>query len=336
MKHFRIHMPGYRVWKTVIAATLTLLVCSQFSEMSPVLALMGVYCAMGKTIKESWTGCLSQLVGVIVGSILGFLLLHLLPNPPWWLIGLSLLVVIGLCNLLHISYAVFLSSVIYISVCTGDSQLPDVLARIRDVSIGLAFGLAVNIVVHPYSNERKVLLLLEQLQRRTLQAAGEIVAFGRYPDLRACSALREKLEWELEQTRQQVFVLRKRRYRDLLAWEGGCIQLAERMLQEVLAVCSMDSFGAVSEENIQWLVRLGAPDMKADAAASSGAEEDVVMNYHLSCFCRAYECLTELLPLGEAQAPSPQSGQEPEPPDAAEEEKTAQTEEEKAYETAGS
>ena len=161
MKFWRLHRPGYRVLKTVIATTLTLLVCSRFSEMSPVLALMGAYCAMGRTIRESWTGCLNQMVGVLVGSVFGFLLLHVLPDPPALVIGLSLFAVIGLCNLLHVSYAVFLSSVIFISVCSGASQLPDILARVRDVSIGLAFGLAVNIFVHPYANERQVLALLE-------------------------------------------------------------------------------------------------------------------------------------------------------------------------------
>ena len=49
MKFWRLHRPGYRVLKTVIATTLTLLVCSRFSKMSPVLALMGAYCAMGKS-----------------------------------------------------------------------------------------------------------------------------------------------------------------------------------------------------------------------------------------------------------------------------------------------
>ena len=177
MKFWRLHRPGYRVLKTVIATTLTLLVCSRFSKMSPVLALMGAYCAMGRTIRESWTGCLNQMVGVLVGSVFGFLLLHVLPDPPALVIGLSLFAVIGLCNLLHVSYAVFLSSVIFISVCSGASQLPDILARVRDVSIGLAFGLAVNIFVHPYANERQVLALLEKLREESLRALREITSF---------------------------------------------------------------------------------------------------------------------------------------------------------------
>ena len=178
MKFWRLHRPGYRVLKTVIATTLTLLVCSRFSKMSPVLALMGAYCAMGRTIRESWTGCLNQMVGVLVGSVLGFLLLHVLPDPPALVIGLSLFAVIGLCNLLHVSYAVFLSSVIFISVCSGASQLPDILARVRDVSIGLAFGLAVNIFVHPYANERQVLALLEKLRAHVEEAGYPLFALS--------------------------------------------------------------------------------------------------------------------------------------------------------------
>lgn len=217
MKFWRLHRPGYRVLKTVIATTLTLLVCSRFSKMSPVLALMGAYCAMGRTIRESWTGCLNQMVGVLVGSVFGFLLLHVLPDPPALVIGLSLFAVIGLCNLLHVSYAVFLSSVIFISVCSGASQLPDILARVRDVSIGLAFGLAVNIFVHPYANERQVLALLEKLREESLRALREITSFGRYPDLSACAHLREKLDFELDQMRQQAALLKTRRSRRSLA-----------------------------------------------------------------------------------------------------------------------
>lgn len=165
------------------------------------------------------------MVGVLVGSVLGFLLLHVLPDPPALVIGLSLFVVIGLCNLLHVSYAVFLSSVIFISVCSGASQLPDILARVRDVSIGLAFGLAVNIFVHPYANERQVLALLEKLREESLRALREITSFGRYPDLSACAHLREKLDFELDQMRQQAALLKTRRSRRSLAWQTAARSL---------------------------------------------------------------------------------------------------------------
>ena len=329
MKFWRLHRPGYRVLKTVIATTLTLLVCSRFSKMSPVLALMGAYCAMGRTIRESWTGCLNQMVGVLVGSVFGFLLLHVLPDPPALVIGLSLFAVIGLCNLLHVSYAVFLSSVIFISVCSGASQLPDILARVRDVSfrcrqcrrlcwdilarvrdvsIGLAFGLAVNIFVHPYANERQVLALLEKLREESLRALREITSFGRYPDLSACAHLREKLDFELDQMRQQAALLKTRRSRRSLAWQTGCAQLAGRMVQEVTALGMMDSFGRVSEENKKRLDTLDSaqeislPENSLQVPAADSVQ-DTVMNYHIACYCQAYAYLTQLLPLWKDEEP---------------------------------
>ena len=164
------------------------------------------------------------------------------------MIGLSLFAVIGLCNLLHVSYAVFLSSVIFISVCSGASQLPDILARARCVD-GLAFGLAVNIFVHPYANERQVLALLEKLREESLRALREITSFGRYPDLSACAHCARS--WILSWTRcaSRLALLKTRRSRRSLAWQTGCAQLAGRMVQEVTALGMMDSFGRVSEEN---------------------------------------------------------------------------------------
>lgn len=313
MHFLKIHRPGYRVVKTVIAATLTLLVCSGFSEMSPVLALMGVYCAMGRTIRESWRECLNQMVGVIVGSVLGFLLLRLIPEPPFAVIGLSLFFVIGLCNLLRVSYAVFLSSVIFISVCTGASQLPDILARIRDVSIGLAFGLGVNIFIHPYANEGRVETLLRQLQSDSLLALLEMTDHGRYPDMKKCEQVSAKLAYELTQMRQQAALLKTKKNQRALAWEEGCVQLAERMVQEVAAIASMDSFGSVSAENRESLAAIEedyaaeeteAPDApeKPVLELCGTKEQNTVLNYHIGCYCRAYRYLCELLALRREEA----------------------------------
>ena len=313
MHFLKIHRPGYRVVKTVIAATLTLLVCSGFSEMSPVLALMGVYCAMGRTIRESWRECINQMVGVLVGSVLGFLLLRLIPEPPLWVVGLCTFFVIGLCNLLHVSYAVFLSSVIFISVCSGASQLPDILARIRDVSIGLAFGLGVNIFVHPYANEGRVESLLLQLQSESFLALREMTDFGRYPDMEKCEQVSAKLAYELTQMRQQAALLKTQKNRRALAWEEGCVQLAGRMVQEVTAIASMDSFGSVSEENRKRLKtieeefaaeeteELDEPE-KPVLGLCGTEEQNTVLNYHIMCYCRAYRYLRELLALRREEA----------------------------------
>ena len=197
---------------------------------------------------------------------------------------------------------------IFISVCSGASQLPDILARVRDVSIGLAFGMAVNIFVHPYANERRVLALLEKLREESLRALREITSFGRYPELTACEKLREKLEFELDQMRQQAALLKTRRSRRSLAWQTGCAQLAGRMVQEVTALGMMDSFGRVSEENKKRLDTLDSaqeislPEISLQVPAADSVQ-DTVMNYHIACYCQAYAYLTQLLPLWKDEEP---------------------------------
>lgn len=323
MHFLKIHRPGYRVVKTVIAATLTLLVCSGFSEMSPVLALMGVYCAMGRTIRESWRECINQMVGVLVGSVLGFLLLRLLPEPPLWVVGLCTFFVIGLCNLLHVSYAVFLSSVIFVSVCSGASQLPDILARIRDVSIGLAFGLGVNIFVHPYANEGRVESLLRQLQINSFLALCEMTDFGRYPDMKPCEQIFAKLDYELTQMRQQTALLKTKKNQRALAWEEGCVQLAGRMVQEVTAIASMDCFGSVSEANRKSLEKIAEEYAAEETEELDEPEKPVlelcfteerntVFNYHIACYCRAYRYVSELRALRLAEVAADNSAQQEE------------------------
>ncbi len=295
MKRLHLQRIGYRTIKTVIASLVVLLICDQFAQMDPVLALMGVYCAMERTIADSWRGCLNQFFGVLVGSVLGFLLLQVVSAPPGWLLALCLVAVIYVCNLLHISYAVFLSSIIFISVCTGSSTAADIFSRIRDVSMGLAAGLIVNIFVHPYSNAARVYAQIRTLQRQTLACVEQAVLYGRYPDLTACREAALALAQEHDEAKKQLFLFSYRQNKEQFALSDGCAQLAERMLQETEAICAMDMLCAPSEENRKRLQALGlhGPD---ERRAEAQSQETLVLNYHLDCFLRAYDYLEQLLP----------------------------------------
>lgn len=295
MKRLHMQRIGYRTIKTVLASLVALLICSQFEKMDPVLVLLGVYCAMERTIADSWLGCLSQFFGVLVGSALGFLLLLAIPAPPEWLIALCLVAVIYVCNLLHMSYAVFLSSLIFVSVCTGSATAADIFGRIRDVSLGLTTGLIVNIFVHPNSNEPRIYACIRALQQQTLLCAEQAVLYGRYPDMEPCRKARLALARELEQAKKQLFLFSRRQYEAREAMTNGCAQLAMRMAQEIEAISSMDVLAVPSPENLQRLLALGlsAPD---EPRAQAQSAEAAALNYHLDCFLRAYGFLEELLP----------------------------------------
>ena len=153
-----------------------------------------------------------------------------------------------------------------------------------------------------------LLALLEKLREESLRALREITSFGRYPDLSACAHLREKLDFELDQMRQQAALLKTRRSRRSLAWQTGCAQLAGRMVQEVTALGMMDSFGRVSEENKKRLDTLDSaqeislPENSLQVPAADSVQ-DTVMNYHIACYCQAYAYLTQLLPLWKDEEP---------------------------------
>lgn len=295
MKRLHLQRIGYRTIKTMLASLVVLLICDQFDKMDPVLALIGVYCAMERTIADSWTGCLSQFFGVLVGSALGFLLLLALPSPPGWLIALCLLVVIYVCNLLHMSYAVFLASFIFVSVCTGSSTAIDIFSRIRDVSLGLATGLIVNIFVHPNTNESRIYACIRALQQQTLLCAEQAVLYGRYPDLLPCRKAELALAREMEQAKKQMFLFSRKQYKAREAMTNGCAQLAVRMAQEVEAISTMDTLAAPTPENLERLLALGlsCPD---EPRVQTDSTEAAVLNYHLDCYLRAYGFLEELMP----------------------------------------
>lgn len=293
----RISRVGLRTVKTVLASVLAMLVCGLFPQMSPLLVLMGVYSGMGRTVAESWKSGLGQFYGVLVGSALGFLLLVILPYaPPLWMVALCLLPVILVCNLLKIPYAIFLSSVIFVSVCVGDSHLVDILSRIRDTAIGLVFGLGTNILIVPYYNEKRVYHLIRQLQQESLDMVSSVVLKGLYPDPEAGKATLANLRQELDVTRQQMLPFLRKKYRDLLVQENACTQLAERMLHEAQCLCSMDAFGTASEENLQQLLELTGEQAPAEQKNSPHHQRDAVTNYHLDCYLQAHFFLNTLVP----------------------------------------
>ena len=108
--------------------------------------------------------------------------------------------------------------------------------------------------------------------------------------------------------RQQAALLKTRRSRRSLAWQTGCAQLAGRMVQEVMALGMMDSFGRVSEENKKRLDTLDSaqeislPEISLQVPAADSVQ-DTVMNYHIACYCQAYAYLTQLLPLWKDEEP---------------------------------
>ena len=175
-KRTRFHI-GMRTVKTVVAVIVAMFVVqtriSPSSHLS--LAMLGAVTAVQPSFKESIDASWSQILGTVVGGIVGNLLL-LTPLPTIVITGIAVVVVITTYNLLHISYAPNLPVLVVVILCTT----PDVnhvtyaLGRLWDTCIGLGIGFAINTLVFPYDNSRQIRFAAEGLDKMLLKFLEEM------------------------------------------------------------------------------------------------------------------------------------------------------------------
>ena len=289
---------GTRVVKTAIAVSLSVFLIRFFTtdDLSVFYAGFGALIAMDTTFSNSLRQGLTQLIGVLAGTVMGYLSVLLFPSmTPAWMAGLGVLLLIFLCNALRLSFSASLACIIFLSACLTptDDIVRDSLFRLRDTSVGVGIALLVNAAVRPYNNKKRIFHLLARLRVFLPQALEKIVVREQFPDLQPAVELLRLLDRELALYHSQHFFHRKHDEEALLR---GCYQLAERMVQELEAICGMDSLGDLAMENAAAMQELGLELPEAGLPARKCTRHDtIVMNYHLEKLLSAYRYLTELL-----------------------------------------
>ena len=296
----KFHPFGLRVLKTALAVTLSVMLVRQFvtDSLSVFYAAFGALIAMDTTFTKSLMQGLTQLVGVLAGTVFGYVSVLLFPGAtPAWLAGLGVLLLIVLCISMKLPFTASLSCIIFLSACLTptDDILRDSLFRLRDTSVGVGIALLVNAAIRPYNNKKRILSLLTQLRELLPKELEKIVVHEQFPDLQPCVELLRRLDRELTLYHSQRFFHRKH---DEEAPLRGCYRLAERMLQELEAICGMDSLGDLAMENAAVMQELGMELPEAGIPARKCTRHDtIVMNYHLEKLLTAYQYLGELMQL---------------------------------------
>lgn len=294
----KFHKPfGLRTLKTAIAVTLAVLITGWFSSISSFYAALGAMAAMDRTISDSLKNCITQMVGVICGGIIGYLIVLAFGVPQAWIVGLGAMLVILVCNFFKIPFAISLSCVVMFSICLepGDNILHDTVCRLRDTAIGLVIAVIVNITIQPYNNTRRIVGLLRRLIDMVPLLVRASVLDEKYPDLRPVAGLLETLDKEINVFRRQRFLRRKPLKYDVVYLEG-CQQLAVRIQQELGAICCMDTFGNIGVENGKRLAELGLALPEDTQKRKCTKHDTIVMNYHLEKLLDARKYLQQLLP----------------------------------------
>ena len=282
-KRTRFHI-GMRTVKTVVAVIVAMFVVqtriSPSSHLS--LAMLGAVTAVQPSFKESIDASWSQILGTVVGGIVGNLLL-LTPLPTIVITGIAVVVVITTYNLLHISYAPNLPVLVVVILCTT----PDVnhvtyaLGRLWDTCIGLGIGFAINTLVFPYDNSRQIRFAAEGLDKMLLKFLEEMFdGDDILPDAEDMARQVDAMDRMLNIFSQQKLLTHMKLQRKEVRMLTLCENKAKALVARTQLLARMGTPGHLSQETYDCLIESGA-NIKDVPYHGQFDERDYAINYHV-------------------------------------------------------
>ncbi len=281
LPHFHI---GLRTVKTVAAVVLSMVIVDALGTTSSklIFAMLGAMAAVMPTFQDSVESCLTQIVGVLFGALIG-VLLRLFPLHPLVSTGIGMVLVITLYNAFQIRFSPSLPCFIVVMVCTTADVSPISYAfgRIWDTAIGLSVGMLVNTLVFPYDNSRQIRTTAESLDREVITFLEELFdGDSILPDMDTMTGKIDAMAQQLALYSRQKLILKLRRQKHQLEsfrlWESKARALVSQM--EVL--CQMGKPGILSPENRERLTASGA-QIRDDRVWENPSDRDAVTNYHV-------------------------------------------------------
>lgn len=280
--HFHI---GLRTLKTTAAIILSMILVYYYGTTSSkfIFAMLGAMAAVQPTFKESLEACLTQLVGVLFGAVVGVLLM-LLPIHSLLQCAIGIVLVITLYNSLRIRFSPSLPCMIVVLLCTTpDIQpIPYAIGRFWDSAIGLGIGMLINTLIFPYDNSRRIRATVQALDRELIGFLEEMFdGDDTLPDPDILARTLDEMARQLQIfSNQKLLLCRRRQHHDLKTFRA-CAAKARQLLAQMEVLYRMGKPGRLSDENRHRLNVCGAR-ITDPRIADSFLEKDVVTNYHVS------------------------------------------------------
>ena len=283
MKAKGIHI-GLRTWKTVAAVIIAMVIVDAYGATTSKLffAMLGAMTAVQPTFRESLESCLTQIVGVLFGALIGILLLGL-RLPPLLMTGIGIVAVITVYNSFGIRFSPSLPCMIVVTLCTTEvpSPVEYALTRVWDTAIGLGVGMAVNTLVFPYDNSRQIRTLAESLDREVIRFLEEMFnGNDGLPDSAGMTETIDTMARQLHIFSNQKLVLRLRRQQEELEVFRTCEGKGREMLARMEVLSRMGRPGRLNDENRLRLKASGAR-IQDTRILKNPQERDMVTNYHV-------------------------------------------------------
>ena len=280
----KIHI-GPRTVKTAVAVLIAMVIVDALgtTDSRLIFAMLGAMAAMEPTFKASLESCLTQIVGVFFGALMGAGLM-LLPIPGLLAACIGIVLVITVYNVLGVRFAPGLPCQIVVMMCTtpGIQPFEYALGRVWDSAIGLIVGMAVNTLVYPYDNRRQIRATAAGLQHQVITFLEEMFdGDDILPDAEAMTESIALLARQLDIfSHQKFFYGHRHQSRDLQTFRL-CEGKARVLLARMTVLSQMGIPGRLNDENRARLAECGA-DIKDQRPLEDPTERDIVTNYHVS------------------------------------------------------
>ena len=296
-KHLKIHI-GLRTVKTAVAVILSMYLVDHLGTTPSklIFAMLGAMAAVQTTFLESLESCLTQIVGVIFGALVG-VTLTAIPMPHLIATGIGIVMVITLYNSLRIKFSPSLACIIVVTVCiTPDIQpISYALGRIWDTAIGLTVGMAINTLVFPYDNSNQIRSLIQSIDRELLRFLEEMFdGDDILPDANEMTGKIDAMARQLTIFTNQRLVMRLRRQQEELEQFRLCEGKARELLARMEVLSRMGRPGRLNDENRLRLKNLGA-DIRDTRNYKNPQERDMVTNYHIRQILTLRQEILEIL-----------------------------------------
>lgn len=275
---------GLRTVKTTVAVMISMMIVNAYGATSSklVFAMLGAMSAVRPTFKESVESCLTQIIGVSFGALMG-VLLSLLPVHPLVITGIGVILVISLYNMFHIRFAPDLPCLIVAILCITPDIHPVTYAvgRIWDSAIGMGVGLLVNMLVFPYDNSRQIRETVRSLDKELIVFLEEMFdGDDVLPDPDAMETKIDAMGKQLAIFAKQKLFLRRRKQDLQLQSFRRCERKARELVARMEVLSHMEKPGSLDEENRKRLTDADA-QIRDTRQPDPTSETDIITNYHV-------------------------------------------------------
>ena len=289
---------GLRTLKTAVAVTIAMVIVNTYgtSTSKLIFAMLGAMTAMEPTFRDSLKSCLTQIVGVLFGCLVGVLLL-MLPIPSLVAAVAGIILVITLYNLFRIHFSPSLPCLIVVILCTSPDIQPFAyaLGRCWDTAIGLGVGMLVNILIFPYDNSQQIRATVESLDKELLLFFEDMFdGDGLLPNTEKMASTIDTMAKQLKIFSNQRFLFHQKRYDREYDTFRVCEGKARQLVAQMEVLCRMEGPGRLNEENRRLLAECDAY-IRDERSLDAADEVDIVTNYHVNRILRLRKELLEAL-----------------------------------------